>query len=52
MIGINLGRGQTYKSTISLKTLKYDLIPGQYRVIKSFNTGGKEITLASVFELK
>ncbi|MDP4106912.1 MAG: hypothetical protein Q8935_18405 [Bacillota bacterium] len=52
MIGINLGRDQTYKSTISLKTLKYNLTPGHYRVIKSFNSGGKEITLASFFELK
>ena len=51
-IGIKLGTGETYKSTISLKVLKYDLVPGQYRVIKSFNTGGKEITLASTFELK
>lgn len=52
MIGIKLGIDKTYKSTMSLKALKYDLIPGQYRVIKSFNTGGKEITLASAFELK
>lgn len=52
MIGIQLGPDKTYKSTMSLKALKYDLMPGQYRVIKSFNTGGKEITLASTFELK
>lgn len=46
MVGIKLGTGETYKSTISLKAIKYELIPGQYRVIKSFSTGGKEITLA------
>lgn len=51
MIGIHLGPNKTYKNTMSLKTLKYDLMPGQYRVIKSFHTGGKEITLASAFEL-
>jgi hypothetical protein len=52
MIDIKLGTGKTYKNIISLKTLKYDLIPGHYRVIKSFYTGGKEITLSSLFELK
>jgi hypothetical protein len=52
MIAIKLDRDKTYKSTISLKALKYASIPGKYRVIKSFNTGGKEITLASSFELR
>jgi archaellum component FlaG (FlaF/FlaG flagellin family) len=52
MMDIKLGTGKTYKNTISLKTLKYDLIPGHYRVRKSFYTGGKEITISSPFELK
>jgi hypothetical protein len=52
MIGINIDKGKIYKDTISLKSLKYDLIPGQYRLIKSFYAGTKEIALSSTFHLK
>ncbi|MGM9987259.1 MAG: immunoglobulin-like domain-containing protein [Bacillaceae bacterium] len=51
MIGITIPSGRTNEETISLSSLKYKLVPGQYRVIKRFYGEDKEIILASTFEL-
>ncbi|WP_226536192.1 immunoglobulin-like domain-containing protein [Fictibacillus halophilus] len=52
MVGIVLKPGTTYEETIGLESLDLNMIPGKYRVIKEFHADGKQITLATEFQMK
>ncbi|GGB42294.1 immunoglobulin-like domain-containing protein [Fictibacillus barbaricus] len=52
MVGIILEPNSLHIDVVNLKNRKYKIKAGKYRVVKSFNLDGTEITLAAAFYLK
>jgi hypothetical protein len=52
MVGIILEPNSTYHNLIDFESLKYDVIAGKYRVVKTFGIEGTRIALAAMFYIK